>query len=373
MQVEILRFTDGAFPQAAHWNQLLSNSLYANALSRTEVLTSFRARFAPKKQLVAVVARQSDGRLVAGLPLLMNSDRLFMTTAASVSNEWSQCGQLLVDRETNPRFALDCLLDGLAQLNVHSLWLDWVPDDRPEWQLLIDLAQNRGWGCQSNKKFQVGITRLPASWNEFELSLSKNSRKRVRAELKRLNEAGSLRLQVVSDYSPIELESALQTALGIELRSWKGRSGSAIACQAAVQSYFLDACLALHSTGNLRLFLLRLNDQAIAFDLGDQFRDTYRSWKVSYLPDFASYSPGHVLNQLVIKHFIQEASIKVCDSVGPMTDANRRWSNDEYRLGRVVLAPGSWLSNAAGRSLVSTLKLRAAIRGRTESSPQSSV
>jgi len=365
MKVEIFQTIGNSLEQDAEWNELLNNSRYGTAVCRTEVMASFQANFAPAKQLAAVVVRDTQGSLVAGLPLIFDASSRLFSSVASVSNEWCQCGQLLLAKHAEPRSVLSSMLDGLSQLRAHSFWLDWIPDHRPEWQLIIQLAQQRGWGCQTKSKFEVGVTQLPSSWSDFENSLSRNARKRARSELKKLSQDGNLRLEIASDCSPVEMERALQNAFEIEMRSWKGHSGTAIACHANVRAFYLEMALALHSTGNFRLFLLRWNDQPIAFDLGEQFLNSYRSWKVSFLPEFANYSPGHVLNQLVLRHFIEETSIEVCDSVGPMTEAIQRWTNDHYRLGRMVLAPGSWISNVPGRSLVSTLALREAMRRRT--------
>ena len=344
------------------WNELLNKSVYAVAACRAEVLAMFQANFAIDRQLAAVVVRSSSGSLVAGLPLMIGSRSRIFTTASSVANEWCQCGQLLLDKDSDHESALVALLDGLSQMRMSTLWLDWIPFERPEWQQLRMLAQQRGWRTQSKQKFEVGVTRLPETWTEFECSLSKNSRKRVRSELKQLNKIGCVQLDVVSARRPGELATAMQVALEIERQSWKGSSGTEIARHPNVRAFFLNAAQCLNPLDSWRLFLLRLNGNAIAFDLGERFGTSYRSWKISYLPEYADYSPGHVLNQLVIRHLIDDSSVEVCDSVGALTQANRRWSNDHYLLGRMVLAPQSWLRNPTGHTLVSSLKVRDSVR-----------
>ena len=101
----------------------------------------------------------------------------------------------------------------------------------------------------------------------------------------------------------------------------------------------------------------------MAFDLGLLHQGYYRALKVSFRQPWAHLSPGHVLNQLVLRHFIDSGEASVVDTVGPLNDANRRWSNDSYSMGRLVLAPGTWFSNTAGKSLVSLLNVHAAWRG----------
>lgn len=346
----------------AQWDELLKQSVYAIAACRAEMLGIFHANFARDKKLTSVVVRDLLGNWVAGLPLVVNSRSRLYGTATSVANEWCQCGQLLLRRDSDHQRALEALLDGLSRLQVSTLWLDWIPYTRPEWRQLELLAKQRGWRIQTKRKFDVGLTRLPSSWSEFESSLSKNSRKRVRSEWKQLFESGSVELEALASSPPDALTTAMQEALEIEIRSWKGGSGTAIACHKHIEDFFLKAAHYLNQQGNLRLFLLRWNGKAIAFDLGEQFGSCYRSWKISYLPEYGDFSPGHVLNQLVIRQLIEEASVDVCDSVGELTMANRRWSNDQYPLGRIVLAPQSWLLNPTGHTLVSSLKVRDRLR-----------
>ena len=364
MNGEILRNFGGNSFQDSLWDDLLKRCKEETAACQAEVLMSFQSNFAPDSQLLAVVARKASGELVAGMPLLVNSGKRLFASATSVANEWCQCGQLLVSPDSDQRSALVTILDELSRLRLSSLWLDWTAYERPQWREFLFLAEQRGWGCQINQKFDVGITRLPESWADFEMSLSKNCRKRTRSELKRLSQQGTLRLEVVVGSQPGELASNLREAFDIEQRGWKGKSGSAIVSRPHVRTFFLNSAQSINKTGQFRLFLLRLNDQAIAFDLGEEIGSLYRSWKISYLPEFADYSPGHVLNQLVIRHFIENTSIKICDSVGPLTAAIRRWSNDQYRLGRIVIAPGTWLSNPSGHSVVQCLRTRAAVRNR---------
>jgi hypothetical protein len=206
-----------------------------------------------------------------------------------------------------------------------------------------------------------------SDWASFEKELSRNSRKRVRGEWKQIHSAGKVEFEIFSGGDAEGCEQAVNTALEIELHSWKGKQQSAIACNPSARAFYTAAAQLLNRSGHLRIFLLKLDGRAIAFDFGELAGSNYRSIKVSYDDQYSSLSPGHVLNQFVLRHLIESGCAKTADTVGPMNQANQRWSNDGYFVGRLVIAPGSWISNPPGRSLISLLRAKNAWSG-TDSS-----
>lgn len=365
-QCEVYRDHQAINQVRRQWNQLALASGVEIASHQLEVLEDFRKCFAPERELVLIAVRDQNGQLVGGLPLLTATGRL-MSGYQTVSNEWFQVPQPLIAKDVDLLPIAQQLVAGLKSMTASRFVLDWIAIDDPIWQAILSVAQHLDWAIQCKARFEVGITHLPSSWHDFEMSLSKNCRKRCRSEWKQMSQAGQVRLQVVDTDTAETLEESFETALQIELESWKGKQGSAITCQRHSKEFYFQWASLLRQCGALRLFLLRLNDQAIAFDMGLVEGDRYRSVKVSYKESHASFSPGHVLNQLVFQHFITNSQVKIIDTVGPMNDANRRWSNDCYRMGRMIIAPGTWATNVAGRSLVSLLNVRAAWMGGNDS------
>lgn len=349
-------------PMRQLWNHLALVSGGSIGCHQLEVLESFCQHLGAQRKLTLITVRDQSGQVVGGLPLISTPNRL-ITGYQTVSNEWFQARQPLIADDADLSRVAQKLVEGMSQLQAKSFWLDWIAIDDPVWRAILSAAEQQGWAIQMKARFEVGITHLPATWQEFEISQSKNSRKRCRSEWKQISQAGQVRLQVATEDDPDELYQSLELAFQIELESWKGKQQSAIACQPETKEFYSSWASRLHRCGSLRLFLLRLDDQAIAFDLGVVEGDRYRSVKVSYKESHMGLSPGHVLNQMVFQHFIADGRVKIMDTVGPMNDANRRWSNDSYRMGRLILAPGTWANNVTGRSLVSLLNARAAWTG----------
>lgn len=353
----------------AEWNTLCLNSFNGTAGGRAEILIELQRQFFPNSQLIAIAVRDSSQRLVAGLPLLVSRSAGIYTLLQSVNHHWWLTNSFLVDSVPNVQPAVDAIVQSLEELRPNNVWLDWIPLDQPHWRCMTETLRRRGWAVVAKKRFEVGLTRLFSNWAAFEASLSRNTRKRVRSQWKRIHEAGQVEFEVFSGGTSEETAAVLETACQIEMRSWKGKQRSAIVTCPEAMTLYRIAADSLNRVGCLRVFFLKLDGQPIAFDFGHYNQNCYRALKVSFDERFASLSPGHVLNQWVFKQFLDNVGQIECsgdqpevtvDTVGPMNQANQSWSNDQYSVGRLVIAPGSWLKNAPGRSLVSLLNAKAA-------------
>lgn len=362
MNHEIIRGADEIANLTDEWNRLWTASRVPVADARLEIVRLHRDSFAADQELALVIVRDGEGRLVAGLPVVEVREHGLFRVERGLANEWHQCGQLLIDPDADSLDVCNELVDGMSRLRANHWWLDWIPLERPEWETLTAVATERAWGVQHKSRFEVGITILPETWETFEASLSRNSRQKGRSELKKIRQVGTVELEVLAGTSESDLRRGLNEAFDIEMQSWKGPAGSAIRCNPRVEQFFFEWAEKMNRVGLLRLFILRVDGKAIAFDFGCACAGWYRAHKVSFLADWFAHSPGNVLNQLVLQHLIADPEIQVADSVGPMSEANRRWSNDVYRLGRIVLAPGTWLRNVPGRALVSLLNARSSLK-----------
>lgn len=354
----------------AQWDTLCLNSFNGTGGASAKILLELQRQLFPASQLLVLAVRDSRQRLVAGLPLLAKRSAGIYTSLQSVNHHWWLTESFLVDSAPNVHPAVEAIVQSLESLCPNNVWLDWIPLDQPQWLCMAETLRRKGWAVVTKKRFEVGLTRLSSDWKAFEASLSRNTRKRARSQWKRIHDAGEVEFEMFSGGSSQEAARALETALEVEMNSWKGRQRSAIANCAEATALYRTAGEHLNCVGCLRIFFLKLDGQPIAFDFGLYRENCYRSIKVSFDERFASLSPGNVLNQWVLKHFSEvggsedKAEVTI-DTVGPMNQAIQSWSNDQYSVGRLVIAPGSWLKNAPGRSLVSLLNVKAAWSGGT--------
>jgi len=147
-----------------------------------------------------------------------------------------------------------------------------------------------------------------------------------------------------------EVQRVWNECLQVESLGWKGQNGSDLASNYKAKTYHEKLLHELYQTGELRLYTLELDDRLIAYDLGYVKQRVATSMKVSYHPEFTAYSPGHVLNSLVIQDLIQKQEADWIDTVGELNEANSKWCRESYLCQRVEVSLNSWVSRTTVRS-----------------------
>jgi len=159
--------------------------------------------------------------------------------------------------------------------------------------------------------------------------------RRLRA---RLAEEGSVELQELAPQaSPEEFMTEFLT---LEASGWKGRRGTAIACDKDLAKAFTTAGHDLHRSGKLRFWTLRCGGRAIASLYGVKEGDTLWLGKIAYDESYARFSPGVLLILDVTARIFADPSIRIADSCAipdhPMIDHIWR---DRIAMAVVVVAP----------------------------------
>jgi CelD/BcsL family acetyltransferase involved in cellulose biosynthesis len=140
------------------------------------------------------------------------------------------------------------------------------------------------------------------TFNDFLLSLSKNTRGQYHKKINRLNRDGKLKLEVVTEADGYLDNFGHTRDIDTARRTYDYRP-------LLNDKYFKmrnEALLFCFNKGNVVLYNLRFNDEVIAFRLGFLHKLTFYDWKVSHNPEYDYYSPGFLLIGLVIEDLIQK-------------------------------------------------------------------
>ena len=254
LHTDIIRGGASGQPVSQEWNQLWNSGGGGQDSCPAEVIQCYQRHFAPSAELVWIAVRGGQQQWLAGLPLLLERTRRLGPTCVSPGNEWYQCGQMVMASTANPSTIADAVLSGLGELGAGCYWLDWLRIDLPIWKSVVERAEQLGWATQCKRRFAVGLTWLPGSWQQFEHEMSRNNRKRCRSELKKVWQSGRVELEVFSPAAPEPFEQAWQTALEIEAASWKGSLGTAMASQPGIAQFFRQNLQYLASTASRASF-----------------------------------------------------------------------------------------------------------------------
>ncbi len=164
---------------------------------------------------------------------------------------------------------------------------------------------------------------LSGNTDDFLASKSRNFRSNLRRKEKRLAKAGDLQVQVVT--RPGEVDKALAAIMAIENDSWKFQEGTAITSTPAVERFYRTLAKEMACRGWLRLYVMTLDGNPVAYDYGLLFEGCYSMLKTSYREQCKYLSPGVVLRWFVVRDLF-EVGCKEHDFMWGMEPYKIQWS-----------------------------------------------
>lgn len=135
---------------------------------------------------------------------------------------------------------------------------------------------------------------LDASWEQPEQHLNSGRRSDLRRAQRRAEKLGPVKTEVLSPV-PHEVSDLLEEAFEVEARSWKGRAGTALACDPVDAAFCRAYALAASRAGMLRICRLRIGTKTVAVQIAMQQAGAFWLLKIGYDAEFAACSPGLLL------------------------------------------------------------------------------
>lgn len=326
----------------------LSSSAHQLPTLNSACRAAFQAEFAPSAE-ARLLEVLRDGQFVAQLPVVLHKTSGLRVARLPV-NPWMKCGDLTVSPIEESPWVFRELARQLNELPVHFLEFEWI-EANASWMAVSNALRETGCFVAWRPMFDVGLIRIEGSFESYWQTRSKGFRKKVSSRLRRLSESGTLRLDryrgPMSDKRRTRL---LDEALAIEAAGWKGSEGTAIQCHAGAERLFRNVATILDSTGEMEFVFLRLDDKAIAFELGYRAGRTYHSHKIGFLPEFSRYSPGQLLMYLNLQDHARTGDVDCVDTMGVLSDATRSWMTETRTVQRMVASRNRWLDRQVWRA-----------------------
>jgi len=122
-----------------------------------------------------------------------------------------------------------------------------------------------------------------------------------------------------------QIANALADALRMEASTWKGRAGTAIACDESVARFYSSIAHRAARQGTLHFTFLRLNGQRIAFDLSLTYNRRLFKLKPGYLQEYHACSPGQQLTVMTIRDAFERGLSEV-DFLGSADEWKLAWT-----------------------------------------------
>ena len=318
----------------------------------------------------AIVVQQDD-RYIAALPLVADTTARLFTVYRLTSNCTVSAGDLLIDPDCDVAIATQLLASRIAQLRGTLAAFEGIEIESPRWQQLIAALQNGGRELHVSRGFDVGVVDILHDWDAYSRSWSRNHRSAIKRSQKKLEAEGEIQVQRLRDPSDEELYETLETCFSIEDRGWKGENGTSILRTPGLRQYCHQEARMVRDLGMLDLWLLKVNDQTIAFEYCHFAKSTCFSHKISFDPAWERFSPGRLLRCYQLQSYHQDLSARHLDTLGVLCEAKAKWITRSYKSSRCFVAVGSPWSNVLLRSFKAAKGIAGRIRG--DDAPESPI
>ena len=158
----------------------------------------------------------------------------------------------------------------------------------------------------------VRTDQRPVATREAGIKRTGSTRKKLRQDWNRLAAAGTA--EVVNVTEPAGVAAAFEHFLRMEQRSWKGEGGTAILSSRRDAAFARRLIGDLAARGEASVALLQLDGKPIAAQvLIYQGRHAF-TWKTSFDPDHARFSPGMLVVDRIVTQLLDAGVVDTVDS-----------------------------------------------------------
>lgn len=233
--------------------------------------------------------------------------------------------------------ALPALAEGLMRLRV-PVDLGYYPADDPLIDAIRTAARGRARVVERPQEIPAAPwLDLDASWTDPIQHMKRNLRQSIRRNGRRLEEQGAVRLAFLEP-AEHEVDALLDTAVEVESRSWKTRTGTALKHDTRQQEFFRLYARAAARAGRLHIAILSLDDRPIAVSLGEIYNNIYWAYKIGYDEAFSKIGPG-VLLQFHLTAHLAERGIARIEFQGQLVEYKRNWTDKAVETVAIRIYP----------------------------------
>jgi CelD/BcsL family acetyltransferase involved in cellulose biosynthesis len=277
-------------------------------------ITAWFDAFGSGRVRLLVVRR--DGELVAAMPMEERRRGL----RAPVNSHSPLFGPLAVDVD-----ARDELLRKLFEDPGAGVELDFLDGDE---QTLEPIAG-------AGREARMLLLRRTAAWSRYivlrddfaayQRRLSRNRRRGLRRQQRRLEGSGKLEFEVHDGAD--HLDALLEEVFAVESSGWKGDRGTAIASASDTRRFYSDVARWAAERDWLRLAFLRLDGEPIACDFALEHDGCWYTLKAGYDERLRSFGPGALLLRFEIEHCYARG-IERLELLGHDDSFKASWTDD---------------------------------------------
>jgi CelD/BcsL family acetyltransferase involved in cellulose biosynthesis len=219
--------------------------------------------------------------------------------------------------------SLEILARSLAKQGV-AILLRRMPADSPAISAIQRAFQGHG-RVQTLSVEPYPYIELNAEWIEPEKRFNSGRRSDFRRAQRHASQFGEVNFEILSP-SPEEVGPLMEEAFEIEMASWKGDAGTALASDPVRGAFYKHYALAASEMGILRLVFMRIDGRAAGMQIAIECDDRFWLLKIGHDDKFSKCSPG----TLLMLHSVQYAAsreLKTYEFLGIAEPWTRTWTD----------------------------------------------
>jgi CelD/BcsL family acetyltransferase involved in cellulose biosynthesis len=170
---------------------------------------------------------------------------------------------------------------------------------------------------------------LHEGWKDPESQFSPDRRSDIARARRRAERQGEVTAEVVTP-RPDQLPALLEEVYRVEAAGWKGRAGTALACDDRRRAFFTSFAERAADVGMLRLAFLRIGERTAAVQLAAESAGRYWLLKVGYDEQFGRASPGTLL-MLETVRYAASRGLTTFELLGTSEPWTRAWTASERK------------------------------------------
>ena len=297
----------------ATWDRLALPS--ANPFLTVAWLASWGEAF-PEDDPCVFTLEDASGQTVAGACFVSPGRGRLLAAANAHTTDW--------DAVAADDDARALLWREIARLGHPRVELRHLPASHGESGSPQPALRDAGYRVVEQAQPASPTLELPETFDELMRSVSRNLRSQVGRRRRALEQEGKLELRETRGGESLERD--LDSFLRVEASGWKRRSGTAILAEPAAEALYRGFADAAASEGWLRLYLLELDGEVIAADLGCALGGRGYLVKTGFDESYSRLSPGLVLRAEALRASVQEG-LSLYDFLGGPDPYKLRWAN----------------------------------------------
>ncbi|MFH6781048.1 MULTISPECIES: GNAT family N-acetyltransferase [Methylobacterium] len=327
----------GLAREPAAWDALTARSAGSNPDYSRRVMAAHRDHgLAPTGLPCLVVRRGPD--LLALLPFRLGRGPLGLgRIARPFTSPYLTVTVPLVAAGAETAPALSSLVAGMRSLGVAWWWPLLPAEDSVGASVLAALARD-GWAGAEIAGFpRPVLDRRPSHEAFLKEHPHKGRLKDLRRRRRRLDEAGAVTIEAVGPDG--DLAGAVAEFLALERRGWKGRAGTALACDARTAGLAQALFRAGDGPVMARADLLRLDGRVVAASLALVCNGTATLLKTAYDEELRSLAPGVLLEAEIVRALHETRFADRLDSATLDSAVLDDLYPDRARIAEIVVSP----------------------------------